>query len=345
MQTDLPLVSIIMPLKDEALTIEKALDSICAQTYPVEKIEIIVVDGNSTDGTLEVVRERMLCDNRITLLIGQCNCPAAMNLGIRHSRGSIVAKIDGHGYMEAGFIDTAVRYLLEDPDCSCVGGQIIPLGPSRVASSNMHARFSWFGVGSGIYTVRRAIREVDTVQCGVYVKNHLVKAGAFDPMLQFGEDEEANYRLIRTGFKIVFHPGMKFYYHVRPSFAALFRQYYSYGVARVKVLRKHPRFFRIKHVVPSGVTVAFAMGVFTPVMSEQLLVAVVAIISFYLLFVAYAAFCTGVKKRFYYFHYIAVSFMILHLGYGAGMIREICSLKGWFSRASVSCVLAWFLIK
>ena len=334
-----------MPIKNEVLTIEKALDSIAEQTYPTENIEIIVVDGNSTDGTAEIVRERMRWDNRITLLIVQCNCPAAMNLGIRHSRGNIVAKIDGHGYMEACFIDTGVRYLLEDSDCSCVGGRIIPLGPSRVASSNMHARFSWFGVGPGIYTERPAIREVDTVQCGMYVKTHLLKVGAFDPMLQFGEDEEANYRLVRSGFKIVFHPGMKFYYYVRPSFAALFRQYHSYGVARVKVLRKHPRFFRIKHVIPSAVAITLAAGIFMPLMSEQLLVAVVSIISFYVLFVACGSIRTGIKKRFFYFHYIAVSLMMLHLGYGAGMIREICSVRQWFSRASASCVLVWFLTR
>jgi succinoglycan biosynthesis protein ExoA len=327
-QTDHPLVTVIMPVRNEALTIQKALDSIRAQTYPVEKIEIIVVDANSTDETSEIVRERMLCDNRILLLIAQCNCPAAMNLGIHHSRGTIVVKMDGHGYMEAGFIDTGVRYLLENPDCSCVGGQIIPLGTSRVSSANMHARFSWFGVGPGIYTVRPTIRKVDTVQCGAYVKNHLLKVGAFDPALQFGEDEEANYRLRRSGFQIMFHPGMKFYYHVRPSFVALFRQYYNYGAARVKVLRKHPRFFRIKHLVPSGITVALTTGVFMPLIPEPLLVTVVATISLYVLFITYGALCIGIKKRFFYFHYIAASLLMLHLGYGAGMIREICRITG-----------------
>jgi glycosyltransferase involved in cell wall biosynthesis len=321
----LPLVSIVMPIRNEAATIGEALDAIAAQTYPADRIEIVIVDGQSTDGTAAVVTRRMRNDSRIKLIRGNYNCPAAMNVGIAESVGTIVAKIDGHGYMNRGFLEIGVRYLIDHPECSCVGGAIVPIGQTPTAQSNMYARFSRFGVGSGVYTSPRTVHEADTVQCGVYVKPHLEQVGAFDPDLQFGEDEEANHRLVRAGFRIVFHPGMEFHYYVRPSFRSLFRQYHNYGAARVKVLRKHPDFFRIKHVVPAAAIVALALGA-AAMASPELRAPSFGVLSAYVSFVTIGAIWTGVKCHFYRFHYLFVSFLMLHFGYGLGMLREVCRL-------------------
>ena len=323
MKTPLPLVSIVMPIKNEADTIAEALDAIDAQTYPAHRIEIIVVDGRSLDATVATVKARMRKDSRLKLIEGDYNCPAAMNVGIGASSGTIVAKIDGHGFMTPSFLDVAVRYLMEHPECSCVGGQIVPIGQTRSARSNMYTRFSRFGVGGGIYTAPITLHETDNVQCGVYRKRDLEQVGSFDPDLQFGEDEEANHRLVRAGFQIVFHPGMQFHYYVRPSFGSLFRQYRNYGAARVKVLRKHPDFFRLKHIVPSAMIVALVGGIALAAPFEALRLPAAGLLLLYVSFVTAGALWTGVTHGFFYFHYLFVSLLMLHFGYGAGMLREM----------------------
>ena len=321
----LPLVTIVMPIRNEAATIGPALDALAAQTYPRERIEIIVVDGDSTDGTAAAVAARIDADPRIRLVRGDYNCPAAMNVGIRESHGEIVAKVDGHGYVNRTFVETGVRYLLEHPDCGCVGGVIVPIGDTPTARSNMHARFSKFGVGAGVYTSPRTVHEAATVQCGMYLKRALLQVGGFDPDLQFGEDEEVNHRLRRADFRIVFHPGMEFHYHVRPSFASLFRQSRNYGAARVKVLSKHPDFLRLKHLVPAGAVVALA-GAAALAAAGLLRMPALAVLATYASFLAAGAVWIGLTHRFFRFHYLAVSLMMLHFGYGFGMLAEACHL-------------------
>lgn len=323
MNSDLPRVSIVMPVRNEARTIIEALDAIDRQTYPAARIEIIVVDGQSTDATAATVRQRMRRDPRLRLIAGDYNCPAAMNVGIAGSTGSLVAKIDGHGYINPSFLDVAVAYLLRHPDCACVGGQIVPIGTTRTARANMYARFSRFGVGAGVYTSPSTVHGADTVQCGVYVKQHLVQVGGFDPDLQYGEDEEVNHRLVRAGFTIVFHPAMRFHYYARPTFRSLFVQYRNYGAARVKVLRKQPDFFRVKHLVPAATVVGLACAAALAVAVGPLRLPAAGLMATYASFVTAGAIWTGVKHGFFSFHYLFVSLLMLHFGYGLGMIREI----------------------
>lgn len=320
----MPIVSVVMPVRNEAATIDEALDAIERQTYPSDHIETFVIDGNSTDETAAIVARRMRRNARVRLVTGDYNCPAAMNAGIALSRGVIVAKIDGHGRVNPTFLEVGVRYLMEHPECACVGGQIIPIGRTLAARSNMYTRFSRFGVGSGVYTSAPTLHDADTVQCGIYRKDSLIQAGGFDSTLQFGEDEEVNHRLVGTGFRIVFHPGMQFHYHVRPSFRSLFRQYRNYGGARVKVLRKHPDFFRLKHVAPAATVISLIAALVVAVPSSALRLPAAGLLLAYGSFLAAGAVSIGLRHRFFYFHYLAVSLLMLHFGYGIGMIREVC---------------------
>ena len=323
MNTELPRVSIVMPVRNEARTIVEALDAIDRQTYPASLIEIIVVDGQSTDATAETVRQRMRADPRVRLIVGDYNCPAAMNVGIAASTGSLVAKIDGHGYVNPSFLEVGVGHLQTNPDCGCVGGQIIPIGTTRTARANMYARFSRFGVGGGVYTAAPAVHRADTVQCGLYVKEALVQVGGFDPDLQFGEDEEANHRLLRGGSTIVFHPGMQFHYYARPTFRSLFTQYRNYGAARVRVLRKQPDFFRLKHVVPAATVLVLIVAAALAVTVDPLRLPAAGIVATYASFVTAGAIWTGLRHGYFSFHYLVVSLLMLHFGYGLGMLREI----------------------
>ena len=320
----LPLVSIVMPIKNEADYIVESIKRINEQLYPKTKIEILIVDGGSTDGTLNIVLQLLEQDERIRLYGDKgINCPQAMNIGIKKARGQIVAKIDGHGYLNKEFIQIAVKCLLKDVNLGCVGGQVIPLSRTNIEKSNSYARFSKFGVGAGIYTTRNTVHEIDTVQCGVYRKRDIVRAGMFDSNLQYGEDEEANYRLALLGKKILYHPDMKYYYFIRPSFKGLLKQYFNYGVARAKVIKKHPHFFNFKHVIPSILVIFIILDILMLIFNKAFMPIRATSIVIYTTFLLVASFFLCIKNSFLYIHYIILSLICLHFGYGFGLIKGI----------------------
>ena len=321
-----PVVSIVMPVRDEAAHLPVALDAIAAQTYPSHLVEIIVVDGGSTDGTLEMVRRRMRSDPRIRLLGGPgVNTPHAMELGTGAARGDLIAKVDGHGWINEEFLEIAVREMQADPTLGCVGGLIRPVASTTVERAIALARFSRLGVGGGVYTLSERTQDTDTVQCGVYRRQALAQAGGFDPALPFGEDEELNFRVRQEGWRIRLNPAMCFSYRVRPSIRSLFRQYSRYGGARVAVIRKHPSFFRAKHAAPAALVVGLAGGVVAaPFPGLRWLTAFVW--GGYFALVATGSIVLAVRAGFRRADLVGLSLVALHIGYGVGSLRGIRAL-------------------
>lgn len=325
MDADRPLVSIVMPVLNERRDLERAFEAIDRQTYPRDCMEILVVDGGSTDGTVDLVKSRAAADPRLALLGGPgISTPAAMEVGIAASTGDLVAKVDGHGWINERFIETAVAEVQADPAVGCAGGRIVPVAETAVQRAIAIARFSRLGVGGGVYTLGSKPRDAETVQCGVYRRHALIESGGFDPDLPYGEDEEANFRLRQHGWRIRFNPAMQFHYRVRPSISALLRQYFRYGRARVAVVRKHPTFLRPKHAAPAVLVAGLASGAAASVVPGLRPLGVAA-------WVAYASLVVGggialaLKHRFPRPDLVAASLAALHLGYGLGTLRGLLS--------------------
>ncbi len=316
--TELPLVSLVLPVKNEGAHLHRSLEAIDRQTYPPSRIEIIAVDGGSTDGTLDILRERQADDPRIRILGGPgVNTPVAMNIGVEAARGPIVAKIDGHGWINDSFVADAVAILEADAEVGCVGGLVVPVAENDLERSVAYARFSVLGVGGGIYTASEQLQEADTVQCGVYRRQALIETGSFDAQLLYGEDEEANYRLRLAGWRIVLQPRMRFHYRVRPNPRALFQQYFRYGRARVAVVRKHPSFFSPKHAVPASAVAVLGLGALGLVEARTRAAGVLAW-SAYLALIAGGGLMLAWKRRLTRPDLIALALAALHIGYGTG---------------------------
>lgn len=322
-----PMVSIVMPVMNEASRLDAALAGLRGQTYPADRIEILAVDGGSTDGTVDLLEREAAADPRIRPLGGPgVNTPAALNIGIANARGEIVAYVGGHGHPDPRFLELAVDRLESDARLGCVGGLIIPAGDGETARAAMIARFSVFGVGRGIYTTDPTVHEIETVQWGVYRKDAVEQAGLFDPELQFGEDEELNYRLRRAGFRILYDPALRMTYYARSTFRGLFRQYRNYGRARVRVLRKHPEFLRPKHVVPGLVVATLAGAAALPIVARRLWPLSALVAATYGSFVAVASVVLARRERFSAPHRIAAGLASLHVGYGIGTLLGLVDL-------------------
>lgn len=322
--SELPAVSVIVPMKDEKEYIGPCLESIVSQDYPRELIEIIVVDGGSSDSSLKIVETLAEEHSNIQLLGGPgVNCPVAMNRGIEAATGELISKIDAHGYVASNFLRMSTKHLRNEENIKCVGGPVIPVPQTSIAKANALARSSLFGVGKGVYSSGVKPQFVQTVQCGVYEKDVFKKVGLFDESLQFGEDEEINWRITKEGYKIFSTPEVKFFYFPRKSFRGLLKQYYNYGIARVKVIRKHPHFFEIKHVIPATFVVALlgsgTLSMFSNLWSKLFFGIVVVYFTVSLAF----SISIGKKEGNKYVGLLPISFAALHLGYGMGFLRGI----------------------
>ena len=120
-----PYVSIIMPIRNEADFIERALRSILDNDYPAEKMEILVVDGMSDDGTRETVERLSRTDGRVKMLSNPRRIvPAAMNIGLKDARGDLFIRVDGHAEIPADFISKSIQCLCDHPEAWVAGGHI-----------------------------------------------------------------------------------------------------------------------------------------------------------------------------------------------------------------------------
>jgi glycosyltransferase involved in cell wall biosynthesis len=320
----LPLVSVIIPTLNAVRTLDAALESLRAQTFPADRLEIVVVDGGSQDGTVELAKHAARADARIHVMVEPgLNTPAALNAGIGVSRGAIVWYIGGHGRADPRWVETAVADLEAEQNLGCVGGQIIPIGETLIARANNIARFSVFGVGRGIYSTSPTRRDVETVQWGAYPRDVLEQAGLFDPTLQFGEDEELNYRILGLRRRVLYDPVLRISYVARGTLRALFRQYRNYGRARFRVVRKHPSFLRPKHLAPPATVLGLLVALIGLILVPAWWPLFGAVIGAYAGFIIVASLVLARREAFPSPLHIGGALVALHAGYGLGMLMGV----------------------
>lgn len=322
---ELPFITIITGILNEEKHIRNYLESAVKQDYPENKFEIIIVDGGSSDKSVDIVRDFTEKYRNIILIsgLGKLNLPQSLNIAIREAQGELISKVDAHGFISSDFLKTNAKYLSEDEKIGCTGGPIIPIAENIIAKANAYARSSIFGVGRGIYSAEEKPQFVETVQCGTYKKAILNEIGLFDESLQFGEDEEINWRLIKAGYKIFLTPEVKFFYYPRDSFRKLFKQYYNYGVGRVRVLRKYPDFLRTKHLIPSLFILSIFLSVLLALFNTFSLLLLIIILASYSISSLFFSALISLKKGWIYFIFLPFSFACLHFGYGTGLLGEI----------------------
>jgi len=99
------LVSIVIPMRNEERYIRACLNSILANDVPHHRYEILVVDGDSTDRSREVVAQMQNEYPQIQLLRNKAGTvPPAMNIGIRAARGKYILRMDAHSEYPSDYI-------------------------------------------------------------------------------------------------------------------------------------------------------------------------------------------------------------------------------------------------
>jgi glycosyltransferase involved in cell wall biosynthesis len=329
---DSPFVSIIMPIRNEAAFIERAIQSILHNTYPAEKMEVFVVDGMSDDGTREIVYMLSADDSRVRMLDNPRRIvPAAMNIGLKAARGDLFIRIDGHAEIPPDFISKSIQCLREHPQAWVVGGSIRTVADSYTGRAIAATMRSPIGVGNARFRLGDYEGWVDTLAFGTHHKWVVDKIGYFDEELVRNQDDEFNLRIIRAGGKIWMSKAIQSTYFSRGSLCKLWRQYFQYGFWRIRTLQKHKRPASFRQLVPllfvsSVLSFALAGFAWPPL---WILLAVEAVL--YVLTLITGAIDVGRKAGWRYAPAAPVVFAILHFAYGTGSLWgtvRFCVLKG-----------------
>lgn len=324
------MLSVICPIYNEEKYIAKCIDSILSQDYPREDLEVIFVDGLSTDGTRRIVRDysdtypfiRMI-DNRDRIV------PIAMNIGIMASRGDIVMRLDAHATYEANYfrvLTEALNELQADNVGAVCKTDVLNKTPKTCAIKEVLS--NKFGVGNSIFrTGINMTMEVDTVPFGCWKRDVFTKYGLYDIRLIRNQDIELNKRIKRGGGKIYIVSGTYCTYLARETFQALAKNNYANGKWNILTVFYTKQFdsLSIRHFIP----LIFLLSLILPTILSAmylplLLVAFLSLLS-YLLLIGSVSAKLSIKKGLSFF-YLLLSFLTLHLSYGAGSLIGLCQL-------------------
>lgn len=250
-----PFISIVVPLLNEEGYVERLLRSLLEQDYPRDRYEILVADGGSTDGTLDALR-RIDPAGRVRILPNpRRTAPAALNVAIAAARGEIITRVDGHSHVAPDYLSRIVR-VMEETGEAVVGGPVQMDADTPFRRALVEALYSPLGVGSVPYRTLRSRAFVESLQTGSFRSEVLRKVGPFDETLAVVEDLDMNTRIREAGHRLLLDPSIRFWYFPRHDLRALWRQIFMVGRVKARILRKHPRIFKLKYLLPSVLVLA-----------------------------------------------------------------------------------------
>lgn len=257
------LVTVVVPARNEERFLPACLDSILAQGYPA--LQVLVVDGASTDRTAEIVREYAARDSRVELLSNpEQIIPVSLNLALAAARGRWLVRVDAHATVPSDYVSIAVGHL-RTGRWAAVGGRKDGVGLTPAGRAIAAVMTSRLGVGNSVYHYGTAPQPVEHVPFGAYSVEIARSLGGWDPRLRVNQDFEFDYRLRQAGHELLFDPRLTIHWYCRQSVPDLYRQYRRYGRGKVRVARLHPQSLSLRHLAaPSLVAVLAAAAAAAP---------------------------------------------------------------------------------
>ena len=249
-----PFVSIVVPCRNEAAYIGPMLDSMLANEYPRDRLEVLIVDGMSDDGTRAVITDYASRYPMIQLLDNpERTTPHALNLGIARARGRIIMRMDAHAAYPTNYIADLVD-CMERTGADSVGAswRTQPGDTTIMAGAIAAALAHPFGIGNARYRLGTdRVRDVDTLQCGCYRRDVFERLGLFDQDLLRSQDSELTFRVLRAGGRVLLVPGVVATYYTRAALGKLWRMFFQYGYFKPLVARKVGAVMTARQLVPA----------------------------------------------------------------------------------------------
>ena len=247
--SNLPAVSVVLPVLNEELYLANAVHSILSQDY-AGTLEIILALGPSTDKTDEIAKGLAASDSRISLVSNPSGRTATgLNAAVNKSKNPVIVRVDAHSELQENYISLAIE-VMKTSGAVNVGGVMGAEGKSPFEKSVASAMRSPLGVGASRFHTGGEAGYVDTVYLGVFIRSAVIAVGGFDERFIRAQDWELNYRLRQAGGTIFFDPRLHVTYRPRSTVKALAKQYFEYGRWRRVVSRRHQGTINYRYLAP-----------------------------------------------------------------------------------------------
>ncbi|NLI35944.1 MAG: glycosyltransferase family 2 protein [Bacteroidales bacterium] len=324
------MLSVICPIYNEEKYISHCIESILLQDYPKGDIEVLFVDGMSSDHTRQIVNDYAEEYPLIHLLNNpNKTVPYAMNIGIQAAKGDIIIRIDAHTIYEKNYFTTLCSHLIElkaDNVGTVCKTDVLNKNPKTLAIREVLSN-KW-GVGNSTFRIGiKDIQEVDTVPFGCWRSDVFNKYGYYDVRLVRNQDIELNKRIHRGGGKIYIIPDSFCTYLARETFKGIAKNNYSNGkwniltvyytnqLSSLSIRHFTPLFFLLSLLLPIIASIFYLPSLFLAFVSLLCYLLVLGIISMNL----------SINKKIS-FNYLFISFITLHFSYGLGSFIALLKL-------------------
>lgn len=317
-------VSIIITARNEEKYLPMLFEDILNQTYPLQNIEVVLMDSNSTDNTRKLMEEFKENNGNLSVQIvtNERQIQAAgFNEGVKHATGDVVLKIDAHSRIPEDFVQKNVDEILAGAYV-CGGNRPTVVDSDDDFSKTLHiVEESAFGSSIANYRKSNVKRKVNSIFHGMYRKEVFDKVGLADERLLRTEDNEFHYRVRKAGYDIIFNPEIESYQYIRPTFTKMIQQKFANGYWIGLTSHICRDCLSLFHFGP-GVFVAtlLILMMFTPISFTPLL----TVFGLYILAVLGLS-IFEISKQKYNHTLLLIPFIMIavHFAYGIGTI------KGW----------------
>ncbi len=319
-----PTVSVVVPMFNEEAAIRSCIQSLQRQDYPLERLEIVVVDGGSTDRSPDAVRELANSQQHPKLKLTtnpKRNTPSSLNLGIRVARGDVIVRLDAHSEAPPDYVRMNVEVLFAS-GADYVGGRPNNVGYGYWGEAIALAMASRFGVGAH-FRHSSDPGDVDTVAFGAFRRDTFSSYGPFDEGLVYSEDNEYTHRIRAGGGRVYFDPVIHCSYRSRQSLVALCRQYNNYGWGRMRHALRDGSGVSARHLVPLVFVGALGILGVASLASTPARHALGTLLAVYLICAGGMSVGIALASGLRYLPALPLVFGCLHVGYGIGQWQAV----------------------
>jgi len=323
-----PLATVVVPARNEEKRIGACLASVLAQTYPRDRLEVLVVDGMSRDRTRDIVLEFGEGHPPVQLLDNpKRSTSEALNIGVQSSSGDVVIIVGAHSVISPHYVERAVAHLHStDPAVAGVGPTLEHLGDGWFGNLVAHALSSPFGVGNSRFRLSQTAQFVDTIPYGAYRRSVFEEVGLWDTELVRNQDIEFNHRLRSAGFRLLLAPDMGCTYYTRTTLGDFARQNYGNGLWNVLTFAKRPGSLGARHFVPLAFLLGLAAALIAALLVSEGWLLLLTILLAYSIGALAAASIETVRHRQPGLLLLVLVFPVLHLTYGFGSLAGLAQL-------------------
>jgi succinoglycan biosynthesis protein ExoA len=320
-------ITVIVPVRNEAAFLGRTLEQLLDQDQAHIHLEIVVVDGQSTDATYQIACDYAARYPQVKVLQNPRRLSsAARNLAIAHSKGEYLVIVDGHCEIPSRRYYRALVEAFERSGADCLG-RPQPLdvtGATALQRAIAIARSSRLGhhPESFIYADRGQFVPAKSVAVA-YRRRVFEKVGLFDESMDAHEDGEFNFRCDQAGLRCYLAPEITVRYFPRDSLRGLFRQMVRYGRGRVRFSRKHSGTYSFGVLVPALFVLFLIIGGFGAWLSPHFRSVFFTGIAIYLAAILAVSLRLAIEHRqFGLFVRVPLVFAAIHLGAGTGAVLE-----------------------